>query len=107
MTQPSPDPERSDTGQGNGPAEEVAPQADEPELVAVNPPPTLEGPLLEQSEEGAIFRIWAQASFSGPLPPPSMLAEYNKVHPGASDVSLSLPEPNSAWRLRSSNTATS
>ena len=43
------------------------------------------------------------SSFSGPLPPPVMLREYNEVQPGMADRIVAMAEKQSAHRLEIEN----
>jgi len=47
-----------------------------------------------------IFSIVAESMhFSGPIPPPSMLKEYNEAAPGAADLILKMAELQQAHRI--------
>ena len=48
-------------------------------------------------QNAAIFRM-RQESFSGPLPPPAMLAEYDKVLPGGAERLVKMAESQIAHR---------
>ena len=45
------------------------------------------------------------ASFSGPLPPPSMYGEYNRVHSGTAERILAMAEKEQQHRITTERTA--
>ena len=45
------------------------------------------------------------ASFSGPLPPPSMYGEYNRVQPGSADRIFAMAEKEQQHRIATERTA--
>ena len=56
-------------------------------------------PRPPASPEGSSYLV-AQAAFSGPLPPPSMLAEYDKIVPGGAGRLVTMAETQMAHRHR-------
>jgi uncharacterized membrane protein len=59
------------------------------------PPP----PNLGASEQAHTLAMRAEySSFSGPLPPPEILARYNEIIPGGAERILSMAEPQSVHR---------
>lgn len=61
--------------------------------------------VLDALPEQVRISVVEAASFSGPLPPPSMLGEYNRVHPGSADRILAMAEKEQAHRVSSESTA--
>ncbi|HZL48592.1 MAG TPA: DUF2335 domain-containing protein [Solirubrobacteraceae bacterium] len=69
-----------------------------------------QGPLVDQAEvvdgeaeeqdstDERLVRLLAQRSFSGPLPPPEMLARYNDALPDGADRIVKMAEDQSAHR---------
>ena len=47
----------------------------------------------------AITRLEASASYTGPLPPPGMLVQYNEAVPGAAERILAMAERQSAHHV--------
>ena len=43
--------------------------------------------------------IHRAAAFAGPLPPPEILAGYERIHPGCADRIIAMAEANSAARI--------
>lgn len=64
----------------------------------IDPPEVVEGEPADEVPGAKIIRI--RAGFSGPLPPPELLAEYDAVLPGGADRIVSMAENQSAHRLR-------
>jgi uncharacterized membrane protein len=60
-------------------------------------PPPPPAPQIARSEVTAEIRL---ASFSGPLPPPTLLAQYNDVIPNGADRIMAMAERQSAHRER-------
>jgi uncharacterized membrane protein len=44
------------------------------------------------ADSGPIFASFVSSSFSGPLPPPRMLAEYERTHPGLAERIVAMAE---------------
>lgn len=85
-TGPGREPERSSSG-----SETVDPDQESAvaESQSVNPETTQEESGLEREERQLIARY---ASFSGPLPPPAALEQYNEVLPGSAERILAMAE---------------
>lgn len=67
--------------------------SDQPSKISKNPP--------EQNPKSTLIgvsRTETAASYSGPIPPPSMLASYNEILPGAADRILKMAEDQSKHR---------
>jgi uncharacterized membrane protein len=54
----------------------------------------------ERPKVARLVNVVFQRHFSGPLPPPEVLAHYNEVVPGAAERILTLTEEQSAYRRR-------
>lgn len=61
------------------------------------------GTLEKQSEEVHVLSEFA--SFRGPLPPPAMLGEYEKVNPGTAKELLGMAKKEQDHRIEWDNTA--
>jgi uncharacterized membrane protein len=57
-----------------------------------------EGQIVPQAQQGAIASINQSVSFSGPLPPPGLLAKYNEVIPNGAERIMAMAERQSAHR---------
>lgn len=55
--------------------------------------------VLDALPERVRISLIEAASFSGPLPPPSMYGEYNRVLPGSADRILAMAEREQAHRV--------
>ena len=53
-------------------------------------------PSDEEHDEAAASLLSVRASFSGPLPPPELLKQYDEVVPGAADRIISMAEAEQA-----------
>lgn len=92
-----------------GQAESASPERDEtaggeekPHQPAANLPPKA---VLDALPEHARASVVEAASFSGPLPPPSMYGEYDRVLPGSADRILSMAEKEQSHRISTENEA--
>ena len=56
--------------------------------------------INQEAIQQVVLEAAMQVSFSGPLPPPEMLADYEKVLPGAADRIISLAENEQQLRGR-------
>ena len=66
---------------------------------------TIPKQVLDSLPENIRSSVIQHASFSGPLPPPSMYREYDKVLPGSADRLLELTEKQSSHRINWEKTA--
>lgn len=73
---------------------EIAEIAEEVEARVIENPEILER-MLDKPE---IMEMVVQHAFQGPVPPPGMLAEYNKVVPGLANRLVELTEKEQAHR---------
>lgn len=73
---------------------------DENKEIAELPAEEIIAELLENVDEGTITRVleMSQKRFSGPLPPPEMLAEYDEINEGFANRIISLTERQQAHR---------
>ena len=70
--------------------------------VASNLPPK---EVLDSLPENVRIALIESASFSGPLPPPSMFGEYDRVLPGSAERILRMAEREQAHRMNWETTA--
>ena len=63
-----------------------------------NPPRQNENPGLTPHTQGSDLVVRQEAYFSGPLPPPSLLAKYNDVIPNGAERIMAMAERQSAHR---------
>lgn len=73
-----------------------------PSQPATNLPPKA---VLDALPEHVRVSVVEAASFSGPLPPPSMFGEYDRVLPGSADRILSMAEKEQSHRISTESTA--
>jgi uncharacterized membrane protein len=60
----------------------------------------LDGNVTDEQTPGEVYALLAQSVFSGPLPPPEMLARYNEALPDGADRIVKMAENQSAHRRR-------
>lgn len=65
--------------------------------IEVNPPPRR--PVVSAEKPKQVLGI--AASFTGPIPPPSLLADYERISPGLSDRIFSMAEDEAKHRRTS------
>lgn len=65
----------------------------------LDPAEVVDAEVAEEAQRrGHIIQV--QAAFSGPIPPPEMLAQYNAVLPNGADRIVKMAEDQSAHRRR-------
>ncbi len=58
----------------------------------------MSGNQPQKSNSGNIVRTTQALSYSGPIPPPAMLEEYNRIVPGSADRILRMAEDQTTHR---------
>lgn len=82
------------------------PDPNPPEEKPAAPPPNLPSQaVLDALPESVRTAVVEAASFSGPIPPPSMYGEYDRVLPGSAERILSMAEKEQGHRIASEQTA--
>jgi uncharacterized membrane protein len=64
----------------------------------VDDPPTPILPAGETKKEFAVVEVHQQQFFAGPLPPPDLLREYDRIAPGFADRIIRMAETEGAHR---------
>jgi uncharacterized membrane protein len=63
-------------------------------------PQTQTGPMPPGGDLASIVSISSESSFSGPLPPPQILREFDEVIPGAAERIVKMAEKQQDHRIR-------